>query len=100
IDLLGKCDPVIAQLPIGPRVPGFVEGSLPGHNKYDLDYSLKAKRPTAIQWVQPRACAWGAQDLSQWCHANYDEVAVPAGPFLLDKQSPLVRRELLTSTTR
>jgi arabinofuranosyltransferase len=100
IDPLGKCDPVIARLPIGPKVPGFPEGSLPGHNKYDLDYSLKAKRPTAIQWVQASPCTWGAQNLSQWCHANYDEVAVAGGHFLLDKQSPLVRRELLTPTTR
>ena len=35
--------------------------SVPGHNKYDLDYSIKQLRPTYVE-----ASAWGAQDITEW----------------------------------
>jgi len=39
IDLLGKSDPVVARMP--PAIPEFV----PGHNKWNLEYSLGRLRP-------------------------------------------------------
>jgi hypothetical protein len=41
IDLLGKNDPVVAHLPAR-------YGSLPGHNKMDLNYSLGTLRPDVV----------------------------------------------------
>lgn len=41
VDLLGKMDPVIAH---GPAV----EGDIPGHNKFNFDYSLGMKQPDIL----------------------------------------------------
>lgn len=47
IDLLGKSDPVIARLPA-------LYGDIPGHNKFDFDYSLDTLRPDFVvsNWDQ------------------------------------------------
>jgi arabinofuranosyltransferase len=42
VDLLGKCDRYIARLPVRPEI------SRPGHNKYDLTYSLSSCHPDII----------------------------------------------------
>lgn len=42
VDLLGKADAYIAHLPAHP------DGALPGHNKYDFDYSLGTLRPDLV----------------------------------------------------
>ncbi len=39
IDLLGKADETIA------REPAYPDGMLPGHNKFDFDYSLGKRKP-------------------------------------------------------
>jgi hypothetical protein len=39
IDLLGKADKTIA------REPAYPDGMLPGHNKFDFDYSLGKRKP-------------------------------------------------------
>jgi arabinofuranosyltransferase len=44
IDLLGKCDPVIAH---GPRVGAFY----PGHDKWNLQYSIVELRPDVVALV-------------------------------------------------
>jgi hypothetical protein len=95
IDPLGKCDETIARLPARRGVPWNERGGMPGHNKYDLNFSLRGKHPTVIQWIGSPPCTWGTQDLSTWCLENYDIVRVPGGILLLDKSSPLVRREML-----
>jgi hypothetical protein len=54
IDFLGKTDPYIARL--APKLYGRVGGNAPlyspGHNKYDLEYSIKELRPTFVQRFQ------------------------------------------------
>jgi hypothetical protein len=71
IDFLGKADPRIARLapdPSGlPRMKYF-EGKIynPGHNKYDLGYSIKELRPTYV-----RGFVWGGQSALAWAQSEY-----------------------------
>ena len=71
IDFLGKADRRIAQLapdPSGlPRMKYF-EGKIynPGHNKYDLEYSIKELRPTYA-----RGFVWGGQNILKWARSRY-----------------------------
>ena len=96
IDPLGKCDETIARLPVRRGAGWNQRGGMPGHNKYDLDYSLKQKRPTVIQWLEGPACTWGMQNLSDWCHENYDVIGVPGGRILVDRKSSSVRWERIS----
>jgi arabinofuranosyltransferase len=71
IDFLGKADPRIARLPPDPS--GFpkmkyFEGviSNPGHNKYDLEYSIKESRPDFA-----RGFVWGGQNVLDWAQSEY-----------------------------
>ena len=87
IDFLGKSDRHIAQLP--PDVSGSVAwngmNSVPGHNKYDLNYSIKSLEPTYVQRF-----IWGAQDLSQWAEAKYVNIEYDSVSLFLLKDSPAV----------
>jgi hypothetical protein len=87
IDFLGKSDRHIAQLP--PDVSGSVAwsgmNSVPGHNKYDLNYSIKSLEPTYVQGF-----TWGAQDLSQWAETKYINVEYDGVSLFLLKDSPAV----------
>lgn len=51
IDFLGKSDPYIANLP--PDTSGTMSwdgmNSVPGHNKYDLTYSIQTLLPTYVE---------------------------------------------------
>jgi len=95
IDPLGKCDPTIADLPVRRGPAWATQGGMPGHNKYDLDYSLKQKRPTVIQWMGMPLCTWGTQSLSDWCRENYAVIGARGVRILVDKTSPLVHWELV-----
>ena len=68
IDFLGKSDLHIAHL--NADVSGAVSWSgmrsVPGHNKYDLKYSIMQLQPTYIQ-----AFAWGDQTVKPWVTQNY-----------------------------
>jgi hypothetical protein len=64
IDLFGKSDPIIARSP--PR-----RSFLPGHDKWDFDYSIGQLRPDAV------VLGWGIsaserQALERW---GYEKVA-------------------------
>ncbi len=87
IDFLGRSDRYIAQLP--PDVSGSVAwngmNSVPGHNKYDLNYSIKTLEPTYVQGF-----TWGAQDLSQWAESKYIKVEYDGLSLFLLKDSPAV----------
>ena len=87
IDFLGKSDRYIAQLP--PDLSGAVAwsgmNSVPGHNKYDLNYSIKTLQPTFVENFQ-----WGAQDLSQWAETHYVKVEYNGISLFLLKDSPSV----------
>ena len=71
IDFLGKADRRIAQL--APDPSGFPKmeffGSKlnnPGHNKYDLGYSIIELRPTYV-----RDFVWGGQNALGWAQSEY-----------------------------
>jgi arabinofuranosyltransferase len=68
IDFLGKSDSYISHL--APDISGSLEmngmKSIPGHNKYDLEYSIKKLRPTYAQGYR-----WGRQDISSWADSLY-----------------------------
>jgi arabinofuranosyltransferase len=84
IDYLGKCDKYIAQLP--PDTSGKISWnrmqSVPGHNKYDLNYSIIKLQPTyALCFV------WGGQNISQWATTHYVQVQYKGIPLNLLKDS-------------
>lgn len=87
IDFLGKCDRYIASLP--PDLSGKIGwrgmNSVPGHNKYDLNYSIKSLQPTYVEMFK-----WGSQDLSQWAMDKYVSVRFAGGGLFLRKDSPAV----------
>ncbi len=85
IDFLGKSDRYIASLP--PDLSGSVswEGmrSVPGHNKYDLWYSILTLRPTYVQ-----SLAWGNQNVSAWAQTLYVTVQYKGLTLYLLRNSP------------
>jgi arabinofuranosyltransferase len=87
VDLLGKCDPHIAALP--PDLSGKVSGSgmrsVPGHNKYDLRYSIQQRQPTYIQEYR-----WGRQNLREWVAGRYVSVVYRGALLCLLENSPHV----------
>jgi hypothetical protein len=96
IDFLGKCDPHIARLPPDKTGPFMLWGQVspPGHNKYDLRYSILEKKPTFVSHLQ-----YGRQDLREEALGVYFSIPVsfPKASFVnrgilhLQKDSPQVR---------
>jgi arabinofuranosyltransferase len=87
IDFLGKCDRYIARLT--PDLSGKISwsgmNSVPGHNKYDLNYSIKTLQPTYVERFY-----WGSQDLSEWASGKYVKVHFAGGSLFFLKDSPSV----------
>jgi len=86
IDLLGKSDKYIAHLP--PDLSGDISWSgmrsVPGHNKYDLKYSILHLKPTYTQGL-----SWGRDNVSS--HAtNYKLFEYKGVNLLLDSDSSAV----------
>lgn len=94
IDFLGKSDRYIAHLP--PDLSGSLSlggmKSPPGHNKYDLNYSIKQLRPTYVQDFK-----WGTQDLTTWAESVYTEVQYKGVVLCLLRNSPAVRWDKLNN---
>jgi hypothetical protein len=67
--------------------------SMPGHNKYDLDYSIRKLLPTYVDQF-----AWGRQDLRAWAPSAYELVTYKEFKFWLLRNSPLVRWDKLGRT--
>ena len=88
IDFLGKCDPHIARLlpDLSARVAWYRMKSVPGHNKYDLEYSIKTRHLTMV-----KRFVWGQQDLRDWAVEHYVEVEYRGVGLYLLKGSPAVR---------
>ena len=59
--------------------------SIPGHNKYDLNYSIKTLQPTYAQDLH-----WGSQDLTEWGSTHYVMVKYKGLSLFLLKDSPFV----------
>jgi len=87
VDFLGKSDKYIAKLQ--PDLTGAVGwygmSSVPGHNKYDLSYSIMELKPTYIQ-----RASWGTQDLSEWVENNYYTVTYKGILLRFRKNDPKV----------
>jgi hypothetical protein len=87
VDFLGKCDPHVAARP--PDTSGRISGagmkSVPGHNKYDLDYSIRQRRPTYIQEYR-----WGRENLRDWVARHYVSVLHRGALLCLLENSPHV----------
>ncbi len=87
VDFLGKSDKHIANLP--PDLTGGARYgdifSLPGHNKYDLDYSIKTLQPTYIQIT-----GWGGQNITAWVKAHYAIIDYKGVQLYLRKDSEAV----------
>ena len=85
IDCLGKNDRHVASL--APDVSGAISGrgmtSVPGHNKYDLDYSLKVLEPTFVQYF-----SWGSQDFRDWGSRRYVSLSIGGANLHILKGSP------------
>jgi arabinofuranosyltransferase len=92
IDLLGKSDRYIAHLP--PDLSGSVSWSgmtsVPGHNKYDLDHSIKALRPTYAQILE-----WGHDNVAQWAAGHYVQVRSQGVTLWLLRDSSAVRWDVV-----
>lgn len=87
VDFFGKSDPRIARLPpdLSRAVSWAGMFSVPGHNKYDLEYSIKFLQPTYIE-----AARTGRQDLTEWARDYYVEVTYKGVSLLLLRESPTV----------
>jgi arabinofuranosyltransferase len=86
IDFLGKSDRYIAHLPAAMSgASGKSMSSAPGHNKYDLDYSIKTLQPVYAQGFD-----WGHQNLSQWAESRYVTVEYKGVSLFFLKDSPSV----------
>jgi hypothetical protein len=94
VDFFGKSDPRIAHLP--PDLSGAVSWagmfSVPGHNKYDLEYSIMTLQPTYIE-----AAHSGRQDLTEWARNHYVEVTFRRTSLLLLRESPAVYWDRIAS---
>ena len=86
IDFLGRNDPYIASLPAD--VTGL--SSRPGHNKYDLWYSILERKPTYVEGFQ-----WGSQDLSFVFEDLYVEISAPGPDPAFLRGDPAVRWDII-----
>lgn len=95
IEFLGKCDRYIARLP--PCESGAISlgtmRSVAGHNKYDLDYSIRGLEPDFVQTL-----GYGSQDLRPWAEGRYVKVSWQGIVLLLKKGSPFVRWDRITES--
>lgn len=92
VDFLGKNDPYIASLAAelqgGPSWYGM--SSVPGHNKYDLNYSILQKQPTYVEGF-----VWGSQDLTYVYKERYVEISAPGPDPAFRRGDPSVRWDLI-----
>ncbi len=92
VDFLGKSDKYIARLQ--PDLSGMVSWSgmysVPGHNKYDLNYSIKYLHPTYIQYP-----IWKGQNIFSWAIDNYAVVNYKGIQLWFKKEAPEVKWEIL-----
>jgi hypothetical protein len=82
VDYLGKCDRHIAQKQADATLGFNGMASVPGHNKYDLHYSIEELKPDFTQVVY-----WGRDDLKKYTDKHY----VLRDNILVRKDSPFVR---------
>jgi arabinofuranosyltransferase len=86
VDFLGKTDPYVAHLQPDLRFGFHGLSTVPGHNKYDLEYSIVKLRPDFVQ-----VDSWGRQSVRPFVNKHYRRV----GNLLLLRGSPNVRWDRL-----
>ena len=86
IDFLGRNDPYIAGLP----AEVTASYSRPGHNKYDLEYSILDRKPTYVEGFR-----WGSQDLSYVFEDLYVEISLPGPDPAFFRGDPAVRWDII-----
>jgi arabinofuranosyltransferase len=91
VDFLGKTDPHIAQLPPDLHFGFHDLSTVPGHNKYDLNYSIVQLRPDYVQ-----VDSWGRQTVRPFVDEHYQRV----GRLLLLRGSPRVRWDVAAALRR
>ncbi|MEI6045370.1 MAG: hypothetical protein WCS37_13560, partial [Chloroflexota bacterium] len=79
VDFLGKMDKKIA------KVAPDLEMPRPGHNKYDLNYSIKQLQPDYIQ-----SASWLKQNLEEWTQSRYQLITYKNWNLLLRKDSTAI----------
>lgn len=93
IDFLGKSDKYIARL--SPDISGKSgwngRTSIPGHNKYDFNYSIKALQPDFVQ-----SFVLGDQNLRDYRDAHYIEIIYRKIHVYLRDDSPFVNWEKIS----
>lgn len=93
VDFLGKCDRRIAAM--NPALDGAVAWAgmftVPGHNKYDLRYSIGQRQPVFIAGAK-----WGHDDLSAWASNSYITIGYRGQVLQLLKRSPEVHWGLVS----
>jgi len=92
VDFLGKSDKYIAALPphISPKPSKKKMRTIPGHNKFDLNYSIKKLKPTYVQTM-----TWAQQDLTDYVRQHYRRVRHRNALLWLRKDSPNVKWDKL-----
>ena len=90
VDFLGKSDRYIANLLPDPSISWHGMDGVPGHDKYDLNYSIKVLKPTYVQGFK-----WGTQDLTSYANDHYEKINYKGTRLFLAKNSPLVFWEKL-----
>lgn len=97
IDFLGKNDRYIASLPPdhSGKLKMFGMKTLPGHDKYDLRYSMIKLKPTYVQMFR-----WGRQNMSKYFRTHYRRVRHKGVWVFVLMDSPDVRWELVNPRYR
>ncbi|HEX4459109.1 MAG TPA: hypothetical protein VIA18_14125 [Polyangia bacterium] len=85
VDFLGKIDRHVAQLAPDLRFGFHGLSTVPGHNKYDLEYSIVQLRPDYVQ-----VDSWGRQSVHAFVASHYQRV----GKLWLLRDSPNIRWDL------
>ena len=63
--------------------------TVPGHNKYDLNYSIKKLKPDYVQRAR-----WGRDDITAWVEARYISVDYRGARLRIKRRSPNVMWEM------
>jgi hypothetical protein len=88
IDFLGRTDAKIASLPADCSGTIAWRGmkSVPGHNKYDLEYSIVELKPTYVQQAK-----WGKDNVLPYLKKEYKAGWYKGVPLTLKKDSPYIK---------
>lgn len=88
VDFLGKSDTYIAHLP---PVANTTVSTLPGHNKFDLTYSILTLQPDYVSGFK-----WGGQDITTEAQPLYLQAEYEGVKMYLLKNSTKINWDMVT----